>query len=109
NQNGLLPTETARVLLVNQTEATIELDLLVDGSRVTVACTAIEQRCEFLPPDCPSTIEAAQERRLDEHGAFPGGSNFDSNPAYAFVPGEFGCQSTIMFTFTAEDTIAEVL
>ncbi|HOB75784.1 MAG TPA: hypothetical protein PKG54_14805 [Phycisphaerae bacterium] len=108
-QNPQLTTKTMRVLLVNQTEATIELDLLVDDALTTVACTPTEARCEFTPPTCPAKIEAVQERRLDPQGAYMGGRNFDENPDFIFTSDDLGCDATIVFTFTEDHTRVNAL
>lgn len=106
---GALPTATTVIVLVNQTQATIELDLLIDGALTTVSCTPADARCEYLPPTCPSTVVAVQERRLDAQGAFVGGRNYDENPNFTFDQGDFGCDSTLVFTFTEDATTAKVL
>lgn len=108
-QDPTLAIDTTRILLVNQTEATIELDLLVDNALITVGCTPEEARCEYTPPTCPTSIEAVQERRLDALGAYLGGRNFNKNPKFTFTSDEFACDSTIVFTFSEDFTKVDAL
>jgi hypothetical protein len=106
---GTLPTDTSTILLVNQTQTTIELDILVDGTLNTVTVTPDEGRRSFTPTICPLTVEVVQERRLNSLGAQVGGRNFNGNAAFVFTEDEFSCESTIVFTFTEDQTNPAVL
>lgn len=108
-QNGVLTTDTSRVLLVNQTQNTIELDILVDGTPVTITVTPQDERTTYTPSFCPYTIEVVEERRLNSLGAFVGGRNYNHNEAFVFTETEFDCQSTIVITFTEDGTTPAVL
>ena len=94
HNNGALPSETARIVLVNETQDTIEFDLLIDSVATTITCTATDKRCEFDPLICPSNIEVVEERHLNDLGAFVGGRD---------------CESTLVFTFTEDETKPQVL
>lgn len=106
---GTLPSDTSTILLVNQTQNTIELDILVDGTLNTVTVTPDEGRKSFTPTVCPLTVQVVQERRLNSLGAQVGGRNYNGNAAFTFTEDEFDCQSTIVFTFTEDQTTATVL
>jgi hypothetical protein len=106
---GTVPTNTSTILLVNQTQTTIELDILVDGTLNTVTVTPDEGEKSFTPTVCPLTVEVVLERRLNSLGAVVGGRNFDHNAAFVFTEDEFTCVSTIVFTFTEDQTTPAVL
>lgn len=106
---GIIIGNTSRIQLINTTESDIELDVLVDGTLVTIECSAADRRCAYTPTICPLTIETVQERRLSPQGVYTGGRNFNGNTAFTFESTEFDCQSVIVYTFTEDTTTAEVL
>jgi hypothetical protein len=106
---GVAPTDTSQIQLVNQTQNTIELDVLIDGLLTTITCTPTNQQVTYTPLVCPLTVEVVQERRFNDKGAFVGGREYNHNPAFVFTETEFDCQSVIMFTFTEDQTTPAVL
>ncbi len=104
-----MPTETATIHIINNTELTIELDVLLDSTLVTITCTAEEGRCSYLPTTCPQLVQAVEERRFTVAGVYTGGRFFSGNAAYTFDNTEFDCQSVIVFTVNNDNTIAQVL
>lgn len=101
--------DTSQIQMINQTQQDIQLDLLIDNVAVTLTCTAVQQRCTFFPDVCPLTVQAVEERRLTPLGSYTGGRLFNNNPEFTFTETEFDCQSMILFTFTDDETTAEVL
>jgi hypothetical protein len=100
---------TTRLDLVNQSQSTIQLDLLIDGTIVTISCAPSDGRCSYTPTTCPTTIEVVQELRTNDVGILISGRNYNGNAAFTFTEGEFNCQSVFMFTFTEDNTTAQVL
>jgi hypothetical protein len=93
------------VTVINQSQNDVELDIMVDGTAQTLTCSAALQRCDFPISGCPTQVEAVQQRYLDSQGRFVGGRNFNSSADFTFTPGEFDCDSVLIFKFT--DTTAE--
>jgi hypothetical protein len=108
-QGVTLTGTTTRIVLVNQTQSTIEFDVLIDNVLTTITCTALDGRCTYTPETCPTTIEVVAERRLNGAGAFTGGRNYNHNPAFVFDRSKFNCSSTLVFTFTEDETTPQVL
>jgi hypothetical protein len=97
---GQLFDDVVIVRVINQTNNDIELDLLVDNVGQTVDCSAALQVCDLVLSNCPQDIRAVEQRSLDPQGRFVGGRFFNDTDAFNFGPGEFDCQSVIVYKFT---------
>jgi hypothetical protein len=98
---GQINTRTLEILVINQTGSDLELDLLIDGVQQQVTCSTLIEACPLILSTCPGEVAAVQQRTLDPQGQFIGGRNFNDNAAFTFSPGEFDCDSTLVYKFTA--------
>ncbi len=105
---GQIP-DPINVRVVNQTSSNVELDILVDGAPVRISCSIIQGVCDQPLLPCPQTVEAVQERLLNDQGQFTGGRNFNGSPDFTFTGGEISCGSVIIYQFTDTTASAFVL
>ena len=99
------------IRIINQSTATEELDILVDGQPYTISCLSAVQICDFYLSTCPQRVEAVSERRLDTAGRFVGGRNFEGSDACTFDSGEgeFNCGDFLIYRFSDTEADAFVL
>ncbi len=99
------------IRIINQSTATEELDILVDGQPYTISCLSTVQICDFYLSTCPQRVQAVTERRLDAAGRFVGGRDFTGNDDFTFDrgAGEFDCGDFIIYRFSDTEADAFVL
>ncbi|UCD27937.1 MAG: hypothetical protein JSV03_12660 [Planctomycetota bacterium] len=109
-QYGIDPN-IVTIRIINQTDLTEELEVLVDDLPQIISCTPAQGICDVPLLTCPQRIEVVQERRLDISGGYQGGRIFHGNPEYIFLQseGEFQCGSIIVFLLTEFDIQTSIL
>jgi len=106
----VLDSSTLNIRIVNQSEGkTEELDLRIDGALRTFTCDADAQICNFSLGAVPSRVEAVEERRLDDEGAFTGGRDFEGQSEFTFTQDDFQAGSTIVYQLGEDSASAFVL
>ena len=96
--------------IVNQTDANLEVDFLVDGQPRTISCSALEVVCDSPVLPCPGVIEIVSERRLDGSGGFVGGRTFNGNEQFIFRQGvDVNCGQFIIYRFSVDQVEAFAL
>jgi hypothetical protein len=96
---------TVTIRVINETTASVETEIRVDGViKVLPACSATQRTCDYILTTCPAVVELLQETRVTTDDVFVGGRNFEGNPDFTFTSTEFDCGDLIMFQFS--DTVA---